>query len=147
MADERNTIHMQQRGQSSSMSHADPSDCPQSNHNPDDYQVVWEDNVDPDNMTYEELLELDEVVGSQNCGLSKEAISLLHVSKFKCDFFWRKKIKKGEELTTAASFEDCFYFWHGLLRIWEKVGGPGDEVCSWQTPSILVAFPFCSLRF
>lgn len=91
---ERSTpVNMQQDGNSTSNSHANP--CPQSNHNPGDYQVVWEDNVDLDNMTYEELLELGEVVGSQSRGLSQEAISLLPVSKFKCGFFWRKK-SKGE---------------------------------------------------
>ncbi|KAL5152337.1 E3 ubiquitin ligase BIG BROTHER [Glycine soja] len=30
------------------------------------YEVIWEDNVDPDNMTYEELLELGETVGTQS---------------------------------------------------------------------------------
>ncbi|CAI9290120.1 unnamed protein product [Lactuca saligna] len=101
MNNERSTpVHMQQNGHSISTSN--PSDNPQSNHNHnhnpnhnhgDQHQVVWEDNVDLDNMTYEELLELGEVVGSQSRGLSQEAISLLHVSKFKCGFFWRKKSK------------------------------------------------------
>ncbi|KAD5508724.1 hypothetical protein E3N88_16427 [Mikania micrantha] len=95
MANERSTsLHMQQNAHSNSNSISDPTaDCPQSNHSPVDYQVVWEDNVDLDNMTYEELLELGEVVGTQSRGLSQEAISMLPVSKFKCPFFWRKKTK------------------------------------------------------
>lgn len=94
MDSERSTaVHMQHDGHSNSNSNADPTDCPQSNHSPVDFQVVWEDNVDPDNMTYEELLELGEVVGSQSRGLSQEAIALLPVSKVKCGFFWRKKSK------------------------------------------------------
>ncbi|KAL4591464.1 hypothetical protein LXL04_004430 [Taraxacum kok-saghyz] len=101
IANERSTpLHIQQDGHSTSNSHTNPSNCPQSNHNhnpnqnPGDYhQVMWEDNVDLDNMSYEELLELGEVVGSQSRGLSHEAISLLPVSKFKCGFFWRKKSK------------------------------------------------------
>ncbi|MCI15338.1 E3 ubiquitin ligase BIG brother-like protein [Trifolium medium] len=54
-------------------------------------QVIWQDNIDPDNMTYEELLELGEAVGTQSRGLTQEQISLLPVSKFKCGFFLRKK--------------------------------------------------------
>ncbi|GJR88793.1 hypothetical protein Tco_0212804 [Tanacetum coccineum] len=49
---------------------------------------LTEDNVDPDNMTYEELLELGEVVGSQSRSLSQDAISSLPVSKYKFSFFW-----------------------------------------------------------
>ncbi|CAN1263766.1 E3 ubiquitin-protein ligase BIG BROTHER [Linum perenne] len=54
-------------------------------------QAVWQDIVDPDSMTYEELLELGDAVGSQNRGLSKELISSLPVSKYKCCFFSRRK--------------------------------------------------------
>lgn len=66
-------------------------DCPRSQHNSQDYQVVWQDNVDPDNMTYEELLELGEAVGTQSRGLSQEQISRLPVSKFKCCFLFRRR--------------------------------------------------------
>ncbi|RDY01495.1 E3 ubiquitin ligase BIG BROTHER, partial [Mucuna pruriens] len=73
--------------------------CPRRHHNnSNDSQVIWEDNIDPDNMTYEvglksELLELGEAVGTQSRGLSQEQISLLPVSKYKCGlfFFFRKK--------------------------------------------------------
>ncbi|XP_071712091.1 E3 ubiquitin-protein ligase BIG BROTHER-like [Rutidosis leptorrhynchoides] len=95
MASERSAgVSMLQDGHSNSNSNAYSAHCPQSNHNAGEFQVVWEDNVDPDNMTYEELLELGEVVGSQSRGLSQEAISLLPVLKFKCAFLWRKKSKK-----------------------------------------------------
>ncbi|XP_052185889.1 E3 ubiquitin-protein ligase BIG BROTHER-like [Diospyros lotus] len=68
-------------------------ECPRGNHNAHDYQVMWQDNVDPDNMTYEELLELGETVGTQSRGLSQDLISLLPVRKFKYSFFKRKKLR------------------------------------------------------
>ncbi|CDP18780.1 unnamed protein product [Coffea canephora] len=83
--------HMQREENSISPSHANPVECPRSHQNTRDYEVVWQDNIDPDNMTYEELLELGEAVGTQNRGLSQELISLLPVSKFKCGLFSRKK--------------------------------------------------------
>ncbi|RYR23010.1 hypothetical protein Ahy_B03g068285 [Arachis hypogaea] len=67
-------------------------ECPRRHHsNSNDYQVVWQDSIDPDNMTYEELLELGEAVGTQSRGLTQEQISMLPVSKYKCGFFSRKK--------------------------------------------------------
>ncbi|XP_058073583.1 E3 ubiquitin-protein ligase BIG BROTHER-like isoform X2 [Magnolia sinica] len=54
-------------------------------------QAIWQDNIDPDNMTYEELLDLGEAVGTHNRGLSQERISSLPISKYKCSFFSRKK--------------------------------------------------------
>ncbi|XP_058729929.1 E3 ubiquitin-protein ligase BIG BROTHER-like [Vicia villosa] len=67
-------------------------ECPRRHHsNSNDSQVIWQDNIDPDNMTYEELLELGEAVGTQSRGLTQEQIALLPVSKFKCGFFLRKK--------------------------------------------------------
>ncbi|KAI3706382.1 hypothetical protein L6452_24079 [Arctium lappa] len=152
MADERNTVHMQQRGQSSLMSHADPADCPQSNHNPGDYQVVWEDNVDPDNMTYEELLELGEVVGSQNRGLSKEAISLLSVSKFKCGFFWRKKSKKERCVICQMEYKrgerqitlPCKHIYHaGCGSQWLSI----NKACPICYKEVLVHIPKHSQTF
>lgn len=76
---------------SNSTTHTSSVECPRSHQNTRDYEVVWQDNVDPDNMTYEELLELGEAVGTQNKGLSQDVISLLPVSKFKCSLFSRKK--------------------------------------------------------
>lgn len=71
-----------------------PVECPRRYHNSSDYQVFWQDNIDPDNMTYEELLELGETVGTQSRGLSQELISMLPVSKYKCGIFSRKKSRK-----------------------------------------------------
>ncbi|PKI31664.1 E3 ubiquitin-protein ligase BIG BROTHER [Punica granatum] len=59
---------------------------------PPEASVVWQDNVDLDNMTYEEILDLGEAVGTQSRGLSEELINLLPTSKYKfADFFARKK--------------------------------------------------------
>ncbi|KMZ76505.1 RING/U-box superfamily protein [Zostera marina] len=57
-------------------------------------QVFWQDGIDPDSMTYEELLDLGEAVGTQSRGLSKDIILLLPVSKYKCSFFSRKKTQR-----------------------------------------------------
>ncbi|XP_073024904.1 E3 ubiquitin-protein ligase BIG BROTHER [Primulina eburnea] len=57
-----------------------------------DTQVVWQDNIDPDNMTYEELLDLGEAVGTQSRGLSQDVIDLLPTSKHKSGgIFSRRK--------------------------------------------------------
>ncbi|KZV27529.1 hypothetical protein F511_04580 [Dorcoceras hygrometricum] len=57
-----------------------------------DTQVIWQDNVDPDNMTYEELLDLGEAVGIESRGLSQEVIDLLPTSKHKSGgIFSRRK--------------------------------------------------------
>ncbi|EOY32618.1 RING/U-box superfamily protein isoform 3 [Theobroma cacao] len=84
-------MNMEWEGNVNTMSRENPVDCPRRQHNGLDYQVVWQDSVDPDNMTYEELLELGETVGTQSRGLSQELISLLPVSKYKCSLFSRKK--------------------------------------------------------
>ncbi|XP_066357236.1 E3 ubiquitin-protein ligase BIG BROTHER-like [Miscanthus floridulus] len=70
-------------------------ECIQQVHqSPGSSQVVWQDNIDPDNMTYEELLDLGEVVGTQSRGISQERISSLPVTKYKCGFFSRKKTRR-----------------------------------------------------
>ncbi|XP_010936603.1 E3 ubiquitin-protein ligase BIG BROTHER [Elaeis guineensis] len=76
---------------------ANPSteECIRASHNAGGPQVIWQDNIDPDIMTYEELLDLGEAVGTQSRGLSEERISSLPVTKYKCSFFSRKK-KRGE---------------------------------------------------
>uniref|UniRef100_A0A6N2K914 RING-type domain-containing protein n=2 Tax=Salix viminalis TaxID=40686 RepID=A0A6N2K914_SALVM len=78
-------------GNENRTSHDDPVECLRRHHNVPDYQAIWQDHVDPDNMTYEELLELGETVGTQNRGLSQELISLLPASKYKRSFFSRRK--------------------------------------------------------
>ncbi|CAL5087237.1 unnamed protein product [Urochloa decumbens] len=62
-------------------------------------QVGREDNVDPDNMSYEQLQALGEAVGTQSRGLSDDLISYLEPFRHKCTFFSRKK--NNEEYTIA----------------------------------------------
>ncbi|CAL9754845.1 unnamed protein product [Musa acuminata subsp. burmannicoides] len=56
-------------------------------------QVIWHDNIDPDNMTYEELLELGEAIGTHSRGLTQERIASLPVKKYKCSLFSKKKTR------------------------------------------------------
>ncbi|CAA3031446.1 E3 ubiquitin ligase BIG BROTHER-like [Olea europaea subsp. europaea] len=94
VADDQATVsHVDQEGHLSSTSHADPLECPRNLQNTRDYEAVWQDNINPDNMTYEELLELGEAVGNQCRGLSQELIVLLPISKFKCGLFSRKRFR------------------------------------------------------
>ncbi|KAL8527525.1 hypothetical protein ACS0TY_005391 [Phlomoides rotata] len=93
-ADDQSTVsRVHQEGNLSSTSHAPPVECPRNHQDARDNEVVWQDNIDPDNMTYEELLELGEVVGTQSKGLPQDQIALLPTSKFKCSLFSRKKFK------------------------------------------------------
>lgn len=87
-------VNMELGGNSSTTTHENPVECLRRHPNGNDYQVVWQDTLDPDNMTYEELLELGETVGTQNRGLSQDLISLLPVSIYKCSLFTRKKSGK-----------------------------------------------------
>ncbi|KAG9149454.1 hypothetical protein Leryth_026554 [Lithospermum erythrorhizon] len=57
----------------------------------DNSEVAWEDNINPDNMTYEELLDLGEAIGTENRGLSEELISLLPTSKYKSGGLFSRK--------------------------------------------------------
>ncbi|KAK4419546.1 E3 ubiquitin-protein ligase BIG BROTHER [Sesamum alatum] len=94
LVDDQATVsHVHQEGNSSSGSHARPIECPRDHQDARDNEVVWQDNIDPDNMTYEELLELGEAVGTQSRGLSQDQIALLPTSKFKCGLFSRKKFR------------------------------------------------------
>ncbi|KAI9073740.1 hypothetical protein K1719_044287 [Acacia pycnantha] len=65
--------HSFRRIRCSSPNHHDSSTAP----------VIWQDNIDPDNMTSEELLDLGDAVGTQSRGLPQELIDLLPTSKFK----------------------------------------------------------------
>ncbi|KAG6395041.1 hypothetical protein SASPL_145632 [Salvia splendens] len=58
-------------------------------------EVAWQDDINPDTMTYEELLDLGEAVGTQNRGLSQELIDLLPTSKHKSGGIFSRK--KSEE--------------------------------------------------
>ncbi|RDX85593.1 E3 ubiquitin ligase BIG BROTHER, partial [Mucuna pruriens] len=53
--------------------------------------VMWQDNIDPDNMTYEELLDLGEAMGTQNRGLSQELIDMLPTSKYNFGSLFKRK--------------------------------------------------------
>lgn len=54
-------------------------------------QGTQQDNFDPDNMTYEELVELGETVGTHNRGLCPDLIAYLPVSKYTYNCFRRRK--------------------------------------------------------
>ncbi|PSS26463.1 E3 ubiquitin ligase BIG BROTHER like [Actinidia chinensis var. chinensis] len=75
--------------------HAIPEECSPDHQIDANSQVIWQDNVDPDNMTYEELLDLGEAVGTENRGLSQELICMLPTSKYKSGGFFSRK-KSGE---------------------------------------------------
>ncbi|KAL4298094.1 hypothetical protein GQ457_12G025930 [Hibiscus cannabinus] len=90
-SEQTEAVNVELEGNASTTSRENPVDCPRRPHNTHDYQVIWQDSVDPDSMTYEELLELGETVGTQSRGLSQELISLLPVSKYRCNLFSRKK--------------------------------------------------------
>ncbi|KAK9157024.1 hypothetical protein Scep_003598 [Stephania cephalantha] len=85
-----------ERGETSStISQTVPEECIRSHDNGGNSQVIWQDDIDPDNMTYEELLDLGEAVGTQSRGLSPEMISSLPISKYKHgSFFSRKKSRE-----------------------------------------------------
>ncbi|RRT85097.1 hypothetical protein B296_00002568 [Ensete ventricosum] len=53
-------------------------------------QVVREDDIDPDSMSYEELQQLGETIGAESRGLPDELISLLQSSTYKTGLFSRK---------------------------------------------------------
>ncbi|PIA49601.1 hypothetical protein AQUCO_01300410v1 [Aquilegia coerulea] len=54
-------------------------------------QAERRDNVDPDNMTYEELQSLGEVIGTESRGLSEELIAYLPSYKYKTGIFKKEK--------------------------------------------------------
>nr|XP_027102896.1 E3 ubiquitin-protein ligase BIG BROTHER-like [Coffea arabica] len=55
-------------------------------------QAVWEDNIDPDNMTYEELLELGEAVGTENGDFHKNLLIYFRPQSTNLGNFLQKKI-------------------------------------------------------
>ncbi|WOL11675.1 hypothetical protein Cni_G20439 [Canna indica] len=118
-------------------------ECTQVHHNANDSQVYWQDNIDPDSMTYEELLDLGETVGTQSRGLSQERISSLPVSKYKYSFFSRKKsqeercvicqmnYKKGDRQMTLP----CKHAYHdGCVTRWLSIN-KACPVCFVDVPA------------
>ncbi|KAG0455592.1 hypothetical protein HPP92_024884 [Vanilla planifolia] len=107
-------------------------------------QYVWQDNIDPDNMTYEELLDLGESVGTQSRGLSQECISSLPVTKYKCSFFSRKKkhcerciicqmeYRRGDRQTTLP----CKHVYHcACISRWLNIS-KACPVCFAEVPNV-----------
>ncbi|KAL6563941.1 hypothetical protein OROHE_005181 [Orobanche hederae] len=131
VADDPTTVlHERHEGNLRSNSHARPVECPRNHQDARDREVSWQDNIDPDNMTYEELLELGEAVGTQNRGLSQDQIAFLPTSKFKCGLFFRKKFrgercvicqmeyKRGDKRMTLP----CKHLYHtGCGRRWLSI--------------------------
>ncbi|KAL3828178.1 hypothetical protein ACJIZ3_016980 [Penstemon smallii] len=92
--DQANVSHVHQQGNPSSTSDSGHLECPRNiPQEAREHVVIWQDNIDPDNMTYEELLELGETVGTQSRGLSQDHIARLPTSKFKWSLFSRKKFR------------------------------------------------------
>ncbi|XP_039122941.1 E3 ubiquitin ligase BIG BROTHER-related-like [Dioscorea cayenensis subsp. rotundata] len=91
-------------------------------------QVERQDDVDPDNMTYEELQSLGEAIGTESRGLSDELIGFLPSSTYKTGFFSRKEkqecvicrlaYKKRDELITLP----CQHIYHShCVSRWLKI--------------------------
>jgi E3 ubiquitin-protein ligase BIG BROTHER-like protein len=93
--------------------------------------VPREDNINPDNMTYEELQSLGEQIGTENKGLSDELISYLPTSKYRTGFFSRNVTeecivcktyyKNGQKLITLPCqhryHADCITQWLQLNKV------------------------------
>ncbi|KAM1018109.1 hypothetical protein ACFX13_040390 [Malus domestica] len=110
-----------------------PEECIQNQQNTSTSEVAWQEDIDPDNMTYEELLDLGEAVGTQSRGLSDELISLLPLSKYKSgNFFLRKKsgercvicqmqYKRGDRQITLPCkhvyHSECISKWLGINKV------------------------------
>ncbi|XP_011101176.1 E3 ubiquitin-protein ligase RLIM-like isoform X1 [Sesamum indicum] len=71
-------------------------------------QNIRQDEIDPDNMTYEELQLLGESVGSESRGLPADLISRLPTFKYKSGLFSKKKKKEKEECVIC-----CAEYKHG----------------------------------
>ncbi|XVF73636.1 hypothetical protein PTKIN_Ptkin12aG0218000 [Pterospermum kingtungense] len=94
-SEEPATLDMQLGGEAVEGMQAIPEECSPNHQSNSNSQVVWQENINPDNMTYEELLDLGEAVGSQSRGLSQELLDLLPTSKCKFgSFFSRKKSRE-----------------------------------------------------
>lgn len=93
LTNQQTASRAQREGNASSNADSITMECPH-NHQSNRDEVVWQDNIDLDNMTYEELLELGEVVGTQSRGLPEDLISCLPVSKYKRSLFSRKRSRK-----------------------------------------------------
>ncbi|XP_023532670.1 E3 ubiquitin ligase BIG BROTHER-like [Cucurbita pepo subsp. pepo] len=112
-------------------------ECPRRHSNYHEYQTIWQDIIDPDNMTYEELVDLGETVGSQSRGLSQELIALLPVSKFKCWLFSRKKSRTERCVICQMNYK------YGDQRITLPCKHKYHTSCGSKWLSINKACPIC----
>lgn len=72
-----------------------------------------EDSIDPDSMEYEELLQLGDVIGTENRGISAARISQLPTSKYRSGLF--SKNKKKEENCVICQMD--FNFGERLITL------------------------------
>ncbi|GAV88225.1 zf-RING_2 domain-containing protein [Cephalotus follicularis] len=131
------TANREWEGNANATPHVNPAECSRRHHNAHDYQVIWQDNIDPDNMTYEELLELGETVGTQNRGLSQDEISLLPISEYKCGFFSRKKSRSERCVICQMEYK------RGVKRISLPCKHVYHTGCGSRWLSINKACPIC----
>lgn len=87
------------------------------------------DDVDPDNMSYEQLQSLGEAVGSESRGLPEKVIASLRIFKYKTGVFFRKK-EKQECVICYMPFENgdkliclsCSHQYHSkCIKCWLRV--------------------------
>ncbi|KAL3689400.1 hypothetical protein R1sor_015709 [Riccia sorocarpa] len=95
-------------------------------------QDMWQE-MDPDNMSYEELVALGEAVGTQNKGLASEAISALPTSSYVVDkrssgcgteqcVICRLEYEEGDSLSTLP----CKHLYHTeCIQQWLQI----NKVC------------------
>ncbi|KAL2631524.1 hypothetical protein R1flu_016210 [Riccia fluitans] len=94
-------------------------------------QDMWQE-MDPDNMSYEELVALGEAVGTQNKGLASEAISALPTSSYVTDkrssgcgteqcVICRLEYEEGDSLSTLPCkhlyHTDCIQQWLEINKV------------------------------
>jgi len=108
-----------------------PLEAPLSDVGLNSENVPREDNINPDNMTYEELQSLGEQIGTENKGLSDELISYLPTSKYRTGFFSRNVTdecvvcktyyKNGQKLIALPCqhryHADCITQWLQLNKV------------------------------
>ncbi|KAG6557985.1 hypothetical protein Mapa_000164 [Marchantia paleacea] len=97
----------------------------------DTSQDMWQD-MDPDNMSYEELVALGEAVGTQNKGLSSEAIAALPTSSYVPDkrssscgteqcVICRLEYEEGDVMSTLPCkhlyHSDCIQQWLQINKV------------------------------
>ncbi|KAK4411048.1 E3 ubiquitin-protein ligase BIG BROTHER [Sesamum angolense] len=111
-------------------------------------QVLWQDDIDPDTMTYEELLDLGEAVGTQS-RLSQELINMLPTSKHSLVNLLKKKIWRQVIFCRLGSYflgnwdlKPTYLnkFYVSSARC-DTNGGTDRSICHASMPTILTAAP------